>query len=342
MTGARPVTAEELELLVHGNHGQPALDPRPAPPRRRRRDRPGVQAARQVRHGRLRRPGLPAPRASRASSSATSTPASGSVTCPSPKCPATASRWTTATGAITVDDPYRYLPTLGEMDLHLINEGRHELLWTVLGAHLHRYDGAGSDPIEGTSFAVWAPSAKGVRIKGDFNCWDGREHPMRAVLGHVGAVRARRRERDEVQVPDPRRRRRVAREGRPDGLPHRDAPATSSVVFESSYAWGDDAWMDTVATNRPCTGHVGLRDAPRVVEEALGRRRLHLPAGRRRPSPLPDRSRFTHVEFLPVMEHPYGGSWGYQVTSYFAPTARFGDPDGFRYLVDSSTRPASA
>ena len=84
-------------------------------------------------------------------------------------------------GATTRDDPYRFLPSLGEMDVHLINEGRHEQLWTVLGSHRHRYEGLGTAPVEGTSFAVWAPSAKGVRIKGDFNSWDGREHPMRQL-----------------------------------------------------------------------------------------------------------------------------------------------------------------
>ena len=96
-------------------------------------------------------------------------------------------------GAITRDDPYRFLPTLGEMDLHLINEGRHEELWTVLGAHLHHYEGLGTAPVDGTSFAVWAPAAKGVRIKGDFNNWDGREHPMRQ-LGASGVW--------ELFVPD--------------------------------------------------------------------------------------------------------------------------------------------
>jgi 1,4-alpha-glucan branching enzyme len=83
-------------------------------------------------------------------------------------------------GAITVDDPYRFLPTLGEMDLHLVNEGRHELLWTVLGARVHHYRASTGD-VTGTSFAVWAPGARGVRLEGDFNSWDGREHPMRQL-----------------------------------------------------------------------------------------------------------------------------------------------------------------
>ena len=87
-------------------------------------------------------------------------------------------------GPITVDDPYRFLPTLGEMDLHLVNEGRHELLWTVLGSRVHHYRSSTGD-VSGTSFAVWAPGARGVRLEGDFNSWDGREHPMRQ-LGQSG------------------------------------------------------------------------------------------------------------------------------------------------------------
>ena len=87
-------------------------------------------------------------------------------------------------GAITVDDPYRFLPTLGEVDLHLVNEGRHELLWTVLGSRVHHYPAATGD-VSGTSFAVWAPGARGVRLEGDFNSWDGRGHPMRQ-LGQSG------------------------------------------------------------------------------------------------------------------------------------------------------------
>ncbi len=125
------------------------------------------------------------------------------------------------------DDPYRFLPTLGEMDLHLINEGRHEQLWTVLGAHVHHYDAPGTPggSVSGTSFAVWAPSARGVRVKADFNSWDGREHPMRQLghLGGLGAVRARRRQRHVVQVRGAGRRRAVARQGRPDGRLGREA-----------------------------------------------------------------------------------------------------------------------
>jgi 1,4-alpha-glucan branching enzyme len=229
------------------------------------------------------------------------------------------------------DDPYRYLPTLGEMDLHLINEGRHENLWTVLGAHVKRYDSA-SGPVTGTAFAVWAPSARAVRVKGDFNSWDGREHPMRQ-LGVSGVW--------ELFVPDvgAGAHYKYAILGA-DGTWHDKAdpmaartelpPATGSVVFESAYEWGDEAWMTARAEGDAAQG-------PMSVYE------VHLASWRRDRTfrELADElvdyvsaTGFTHVELLPVMEHPFGGSWGYQVTSYFAPTARFGDPDELRYLVD--------
>ncbi|WP_179617013.1 1,4-alpha-glucan branching protein GlgB [Nocardioides marinisabuli] len=237
------------------------------------------------------------------------------------------------------DDPYRFLPTLGEMDLHLINEGRHEQLWTVLGAHVHHYDAPGTPggSVTGTSFAVWAPAARGVRVKADFNSWDGREHPMRQ-LGTSGVW--------ELFVPDvgSGTSYKFAVLG-PDGqwrdkadpmAAWAEKPAsTASRVFESSYTWGDDAWMTARAEKAAI-------EAPMSVYE------VHLASWKKNY----DQSMwsweqmaddlvayvsdlgFTHVEMMPVMQHPFGGSWGYHVTSYFAPDARFGDPDGFRLLVD--------
>ena len=234
----------------------------------------------------------------------------------------------------TVDDPYRWLPTLGEIDLHLIGEGRHERLWDALGAHVRTYD-TPSGPVTGTSFAVWAPTAQGVRVTGDFDGWAGWTHPMRS-LGSSGVW--------EIFVPgvgvgtrykfrDPRPRRPVAREGRPDGVRHRD-PA-----------------VDRVGRRRRCTTSgatpTGWRAAPRSTPHAepmsVYEVHLGLVAARawttgRWPTQLVDyldETGFTHIELLPVAEHPFGGSWGYQVTSYYAPTARFGTPDDFRYFVDT-------
>ena len=232
---------------------------------------------------------------------------------------------------VVSDDAYRYLPTLGEVDLHLINEGRHERLWDVLGAHVHVYD-APTGPVTGTSFAVWAPSAKGLRVKGDFNSWDGREHPMRqlGVSGvwelFVPGVESGSRYKFVVLGADDQWREKAD----PMAFHTEVPPAQSSVVYESHYTWNDGDWMDARKAG-------GSHERPMSVYE------MHLGSWRRGRSyaeladdlvPYLLETGFTHVEFLPVMEHPFGGSWGYQVTSYYAPTSRFGDPDGLRYLVD--------
>jgi 1,4-alpha-glucan branching enzyme len=223
------------------------------------------------------------------------------------------------------DDPYRHLPTLGELDLHLIAEGRHEQLWQVLGAHFSEKDG-------GTAFAVWAPNARGVRVIGDFNHWDGRGHPMRS-LGSSGVW--------ELFVPGAGAGAKYKYEiCSPDGSWHRKAdpmatlaerpPATASVVWDSGYEWGDQEWLDTRARLDP------LGQPMSVYEVHLGSWRPGL-SYVELASQLTEYVTslgFTHVEFMPVAEHPFGGSWGYQVTSYYAPSSRFGTPDEFRYLVD--------
>ncbi|WP_300406804.1 alpha-amylase family glycosyl hydrolase, partial [Nocardioides sp.] len=241
-------------------------------------------------------------------------------------------------GELLLDDPYRFLPTLGEMDLHLVNEGRHENLWQVLGARVHHYDVPGGETISGTSFAVWAPSARAVRIKGDFNSWDGREHPMRQ-LGQSGvwelfvpACAAGTSYKFVVLGADD-----VWREkADPMAFFAEVAPATSSRVYETSHTWGDDEWMTA-------------RAAKQAVAEPMSIYEMHLGSWKRHPGgrfwsydemaddlvPYLSDLGFTHVELMPVMQHPFGGSWGYHVTSYFAPDSRFGDPDGFRRLVDA-------
>ncbi len=179
---------------------------------------------------------------------------------------------------------------------------------------------------------MWAPHAKGVRLKGDFNSWDGREHPMRQ-LGVSGVW--------ELFVPDVGSGAHykyvvLGADGQwrdkadPMAFHTEVPPATSSVVFDSRYTWGDDEWMSARKQG-------GAHEKPMSVYE------MHLGSWRRGRSyaeladdlvPYLQETGFTHVEFLPVMEHPFGGSWGYQVTSYYAPTARFGDPDGLRHLID--------
>ncbi len=229
------------------------------------------------------------------------------------------------------DDPYRYLPTLGEVDLHLVGEGRHEQLWTVLGANARSYD-TPDGPVTGVSFAVWAPNARGVRVVGDFNRWDARVNPMRS-LGSSGVwelfvpgVDSGDFYKFEVLGADSVWRIKADPMARWTGT----APDTASRVFTSSHTWTDQWWFDTLRAGNPYTSPMS------VYEVHLGSWRYGLDY-RELAGQLVDyvvEQGFTHVEFLPVAEHPFGGSWGYQVTSYYAPMAGLGSPDDFRYLVD--------
>jgi len=238
--------------------------------------------------------------------------------------------------AVTFDDPYRFWPTLGEVDLHLFAEGRHEQLWRHLGANVRVHQG-----VPGTSFAVWAPGARAVRVVGDFNGWDGRRHPMR-VLGSSGVW--------EIFLPGVgpgaaykfevvSQQGHVSLRADPFALAAEVPPATASIVAQSDYEWHDAAW----AADREATD---LLHAPVSVYEChLGSWRLaqdddgswrpmtYREVAAVLPPYLADLG-FTHVEFLPLAQHPFSGSWGYQVTGYYAPTAQYGGPDDFRYLVD--------
>ena len=164
-----------------------------------------------------------------------------------------------ATRETLTDDPYRHLPTLGEMDLHLIGEGRHEELWRVLGAHTRQSGTTGFGEVTGTSFAVWAPNARGVRVIGDFNHWDGSSHPMRSLGGSgvwelfVPGVGEGTRYKYDIRRPDGRRQRKAD----PMASLAEQPPATASVVFTSSYQWGDADWM----AGRPATSPPASRSA---------------------------------------------------------------------------------
>ena len=235
-------------------------------------------------------------------------------------------------------DPYAFSPTLGEIDLHLLGEGTHERLWEKLGAHPRIHEGT-----PGVAFAVWAPRAAGVSVVGDFNDWDGRVYPMRA-LGQSGVW--------ELFVPGVRDGERYQFEVRPShgGPPMMKAdpfafeteapPRRASVIAAApSYAWGDGEWMERRArlgslTQQPLSIYeLHLGSWRRVVEDG------DRPLTYRELAPVlvehVKRLGFTHVEFLPLAEHPYGPSWGYQVGSYFAPSARFGTPDDLRFLIDA-------
>lgn len=231
----------------------------------------------------------------------------------------------------TTDDPYRFSPTIGELDLHLIGEGRHEQLWEALGAHLVDH-AAGGSAVAGTSFRVWAPHAQAVRVIGEFNGWDGRLHALRN-MGPTGVwelfvpgLGAGTLYKFELLSADGNWVRRADPMARFTEIP----PATASVVGESRHEWADAAWMDHRATTNPHDG------AMSIYEMHLGSWRPGL-GYRDVADQLIEYLRalkFTHVEFMPLAEHPYGGSWGYQITGYFAPTSRFGHPDDLKYLID--------
>ncbi|MER7984556.1 1,4-alpha-glucan branching enzyme [Streptomyces noursei] len=232
---------------------------------------------------------------------------------------------------VTVPDAYRFLPAVGELDLHLFAEGRHEQLWQALGARVMTHQG-----VSGTRFTVWAPNARGVRVVGNFNHWDGTGTPMRS-LGSSGVwelflpgLGEGELYKFEITRPDGSRTVRADPMARRTECP----PATASVVHASHHAWQDADWMARRGA-RP------VHAAPFSVYE------VHLASWRpgltyrqlaaQLPAYVKDLG-FTHVEFMPVAEHPFGGSWGYQVTGFYAPTARMGTPDDFKFLVDALHR----
>ena len=219
--------------------------------------------------------------------------------------------------------------TLGELDMYLITEGRHESLWEVLGAHVKRDE---NGELIGTAFSLWAPNAKRVSLICDANFWDKEINPM-IPLGSNGLW--------EVFIKDvgPGLKYKFAIQGRDSRwVDHADPlarqseqpPHTASIVNESNYQWSDSKWMDSRGLFQPWKSPVSIYEVHLGSWRAgLSYRQLAQELGQ-----YLIEHKFTHVEFMPVSEYPYDPSWGYQVTSYFAPTSRFGSPDDFRYLID--------
>jgi 1,4-alpha-glucan branching enzyme len=240
-----------------------------------------------------------------------------------------------AGGTFSFSDPYAFVPTLGELDLHLIGEGRHEHLYELLGSHVRVHEG-----ITGTAFAVWAPSARSVSVVGDFNSWDGRLHPMRS-LGASGIW--------ELFLPDVGpgacyKYEILGDDGElilkadPYAFETELPPKTASKVSVARHVWSD-AELDWQTERREQIPH----DQPvSIYEVHMGSWRLNSLQDNRQLTyvELADELSayvrdmgFTHVELLPVMAHPFSGSWGYQVTGYYAPTPRHGSPDDLRQFV---------
>jgi 1,4-alpha-glucan branching enzyme len=232
-------------------------------------------------------------------------------------------------------NPHAYAAHIGAVDLHLFNEGRHTKLHEKLGAHPIAHDGR-----TGIMFRVWAPNARRVSLIGEWNGWDKQATPM-ATVGDSGIW--------EGFVPALERGTvykyhvvsnhdgYAVDKADPFGFRQQTPPQTGSVVWDLNYSWGDEAWLGSRGTRNSLSSPISMYEVHlpswrRVADE--GNRSLSY----RELAPLlaahVERLGFTHVEFMPVMEHPFLGSWGYQVTGYFAPTSRQGTPQDFMYLID--------
>jgi 1,4-alpha-glucan branching enzyme len=236
------------------------------------------------------------------------------------------------------DDPYRYGPVLTDFDQHLFAEGTHVRAFNRLGARCMQHGFTA-----GVHFAVWAPSAARVSVVGDFNGWDGRVHIMRSLipsgLWEIFIPDLGTGERYKFEVVTTQGQ--VLLKSDPGARYFEEPPRTASIIWDRQrYGWGDRAWIEARAQRN------AWLHSPMTVYE------LHLGSWRRHPDgshltyrelaetlvPYVTELGFTHVELLPVMEHPFSGSWGYQVIGFFAPTSRFGTPEDFKYFVDACHR----
>jgi len=253
-------------------------------------------------------------------------------------------------------DPWAFRQEwMGELDRHLFAEGNHHHIWHRLGAHPCQREG-----IDGVQFALWAPNARSVALLGDFNNWDGRHHPMQQRLGGiwelfipglaVGTVY-----KYEVRSPAGH----CYQKADPYGFQHELRPQTGSVVAAlGTYRWSDQAWLEQREARDPLDQPIavyelhlgswmhGATEAP--YREADGSPRQPVAAADLKPGarlltypeladrliPYVKQRGFTHIELMPIAEHPFDGSWGYQVTGFYAPTSRYGSPDEFRAFVD--------
>ncbi|MDQ3346932.1 MAG: 1,4-alpha-glucan branching enzyme, partial [Acidobacteriota bacterium] len=235
---------------------------------------------------------------------------------------------------VHVDDPYRYERVFTDYDLYLFGEGNHTRIYDRMGAHLITLNGTA-----GVHFSVWAPNARRVSVVADFNAWDGRRHPMRNIGGvweiFIPGVDAGEKYKFELLTAHGE----VLLKSDPFGFAFELPPLNASVVSRLDYAWRDGAWMQSRE------GQGSWFDKPMAVYE------VHLGSWARVPEqedrylsyaelaarliPYVKEMGYTHIELLPVMEHPFSGSWGYQVIGFFAPTSRFGGPTDFKAFVDA-------
>ncbi len=233
------------------------------------------------------------------------------------------------------DPPYRFMPTLGDQDLYFLGEGKHYSLYEKMGAHQRELDGA-----QGVSFAVWAPNAKRVSIVGEFNNWDGRLYPMRS-MGSSGiwelfipgiGVNTLYKYEIKTQSGDLRIK------TDPFAFYMELRPETASIVWNvDSYEWSDQNWLESRSNRNPMSNPMSVYEVHLGSWMRIAEDNFRWATYRELAEPVAAHCKkygFTHVELMPIMEHPFDASWGYQVTGYFAPTSRFGTPDDFKYFVE--------
>jgi 1,4-alpha-glucan branching enzyme len=234
------------------------------------------------------------------------------------------------------DTPYRFLPTLGEQDLYFAGQGKHYNLYEKLGAHVREMEG-----VKGTSFAVWAPNAKRVSVIGNFNNWDGRLYPMRSMGGtgiweiFVPGIGQAEMYKFEIKTRNDLLRIKTD----PFAFFMELRPGTASTVWDlDAYQWQDNRWIEQRNTKDLYSSPMSIYEVHlgswlRIEEE--GNRWATYREIAPRLAEHVKKYGFTHVELMPILEHPFDASWGYQVTGYFAPTSRFGTPDDFKFFVDT-------
>ncbi len=254
-------------------------------------------------------------------------------------------------------DPWSFRKEwMGEIDRHLFAEGNHHHIWRKMGAHLTEIDKK-----QGVMFCLWAPHAKSVSVIGDLNSWDGRHHPMQKRLGGIWELFIPGlREGDLYKYEIRTEKGHCYEKADPYGFQHEVRPAKSSVISKiDSFQWNDQAWISRRDNRDPLEQpisvyemHLGSwmhasSDDPYI--NSNGEHRAPVPAADMKPGsrlltykelankviPYVKERGFTHIELMPISEHPFDGSWGYQVTGWYAPTSRFGSPDEFRSFVDS-------
>ena len=252
-------------------------------------------------------------------------------------------------------DPYAFRDAwMGEVDRHLFAEGNHHHIWKHMGAHVLERDG-----VAGVQFCLWAPNAVSVSVIGNVNGWDGRMHPMQQRLGGTWELFMPGMAEGDVYKYEIRTKRgHCYGKADPYGFQHEVRPATASVVAANRFNWSDGEWMHQRDSRNPLEQpisvyemHLGSwlhADASKPWIDADGTARTPVPANDMKPGtrlltyleladkviPYVKARGFTHIELMPITEHPFEGSWGYQVTGWYAPTSRYGKPDEFRAFVD--------